>query len=301
MPVTAVQSGRQAGSNSHAPEVLKLNKLRVFIGSSSEALTVAEHFAAGLEAKHGANIEATVWNQGIFGASQMTLHSLVTAAKQSDFAVLVLSADDVVNSRELVGKAAPRDNVIFELGLFMGAISLERVFILPPREGVKLPSDLGGFTLLSAYVEREDKNVRASLNAGMLDALTQINKLGARETNEHTPPSTTQRVAGQSVEQRRSAEKAARGGSSTLTATSPGLDAKRLEAEIGYICRAAEAQGWQVKTRNDEVLRLLDRQKTKHTFPIPESAKAARSELRTFARTLRANGLRVSSRVREDV
>lgn len=277
-----------------------MGKLHVFIGSSSEALTVARHFQAGLDQERGANIEATVWNQGTFGASQITLPALVEEAQRSDFAVLVLSADDMVESREVVGKA-PRDNVIFELGLFMGVIGLERVFILPAKEGVKLPSDLGGFTLLSAYAEREDENVEASLTSALLGALKQIKKLGPRQATESEPISTTQRVAGQSAAQRKSAEKAVRGGAGKLTATAPGLDKKRLEDEIEYICRAAEAQGWQVRTRTPETLRLLDRRKRKHSFPIPEGARVARRELRPFARTLRANGLRVSNRVRRDV
>lgn len=278
-----------------------MSKLRVFVGSSSEALPVAQHFAAGLEESHGANIEATVWSHGIFGASQMTLPSLVTAAKKSDFAVLVLSQDDFVNSRELVGAPAPRDNVIFELGLFMGVISLERVFVLPPREGVKLPSDLGGFTLLSRYAKREDKNIKASINSGLLDALSQIEKLGPRndkaETETATAP-TTQRLAGQNAAQRKSAERISRG---KITTTVPGRDLQLLKDEIEYICRAAEAQGWQVKRRDHETLRLLDRRKVKHTFSIPASARVARRDLRPFARDLHAKGLRVSSRVRKEV
>ncbi|WP_353707361.1 nucleotide-binding protein [Cellulosimicrobium sp. ES-005] len=275
--------------------------MHVFIGSSSEALTVAQNLQVVLESKREANIECTVWNQGTFGASQTTLQSLVGEARESDFAVLVLSADDMVESRQVVGKA-PRDNVVFELGLFMGVIGPERVFILPPKEGVKLPSDLGGFTLLSAYAEREDSNVRASLTGGLLDAVEQIKKLGPRQATEAPTPATTQRLAGQSARQRRSAEKAARGGAgSSFTIANPAGDVKRLEDEIDYICRAAEAQGWHVKTRNREVLRLVDRHKRKHTFSIPESTRAARRELRPFARTLRAHGLRVSGRVRKDM
>ncbi|MFJ2521360.1 TIR domain-containing protein [Cellulosimicrobium cellulans] len=87
-----------------------------------------------MDREHEANIESTVLDQGTFGASRTTLQSLVEEAKKSDFAVLVLSADDMVESRHVVGKA-PRDNVVFELGLFMGVIGTERVFILPPRRG----------------------------------------------------------------------------------------------------------------------------------------------------------------------
>ncbi|WP_186325180.1 nucleotide-binding protein [Cellulosimicrobium sp. TH-20] len=277
-----------------------MSKSHVFIGSSSEALRIAKHLQVALDNDRDADIEATVWDQEIFGASQMTLQSLVEEAKKSDFAVLVLSPDDDVRSRDVVGKA-PRDNVVFEMGLFMGVIGPERVFILPPKDGVKLPSDLGGFTLLKAYREREDGRVSASLTGALLDAVAQIKKLGPRQTVE-TVPAKTQRVAGQSAQQRKSAERAARGsGGGSIRAASTAGDPKRLEVEIDYICRAAEAQGWQVKTRSPEVLRLLDRNGNKYSFSIPERVSLARRELRPFARSLRANGLRVSSRVRKDL
>ena len=43
------------------------------------------------------------------------------------------------------GQAAPRDNVVFEAGLFGGAIGMRRTFILHAR-GAKLPTDLLGMT-----------------------------------------------------------------------------------------------------------------------------------------------------------
>lgn len=258
---------------------------------------VAKNFQVVLDGDREANTESSVWDQGAFGASQTTLQSLVEAAKRSDFAVLVFSADDKVQSRKEVGKA-PRDNVVFELGLFMGVIGTERVFILPAK-GVKLPTDLGGFTLLPAYVERQDSNVQASLTGGMLAAVAQIKRLGPRQAVESSAPKTTQRLAGQTAAERRAAERSPQGRGS-LRVVVPGQDEKRLDDEIELICRAATAQGWQIKTRTREVLRLVDRNKRKHTVPLSDSPKAARRELRPFARMLRANGLRVSSRVRAD-
>jgi CRP/FNR family transcriptional regulator, cyclic AMP receptor protein len=44
-------------------------------------------------------------------------------------------------------RMSPRDNVIFELGLFMGALSRERTLVLVPKGmDFKVPSDLLGMT-----------------------------------------------------------------------------------------------------------------------------------------------------------
>jgi predicted nucleotide-binding protein len=65
-----------------------------------------------------------------------------------DFAVLVAGPDDWVYSKERE-RLAPRDNVIFELGLFMGALTRDRTYIVQPRDiDLKLPTDLLGITVL---------------------------------------------------------------------------------------------------------------------------------------------------------
>ena len=68
------------------------------------------------------------------------------ALTDKDFAIAVASPDDFVKTR---GKdhVVPRDNVIFELGLFIGKIGRRRTILMESRdEAVKLPSDLVGLT-----------------------------------------------------------------------------------------------------------------------------------------------------------
>jgi CRP/FNR family cyclic AMP-dependent transcriptional regulator len=117
----------------------------LFIGSSKEQLAVAEALAAGVP-KDIASV--TLWSEGVFGASSFAIESLETQIGIADFAVLVVGPDDQVTSRG-VASDAPRDNVVFELGLFMGALSRLRTFLLAPKgRKVKLPTDLLGLTTL---------------------------------------------------------------------------------------------------------------------------------------------------------
>jgi predicted nucleotide-binding protein/predicted ester cyclase len=131
---------------------------RVFIGSSVEGLPVAE--AIQFDLQYFADV--TLWDQGVFHLTEATLTALTQAADQSDFAILVLTADDVVTRR---GKTivTARDNVIFELGLFMGWLGPERVFIVYSRDdSPTLPSDLAGVTA-ATFAERADGNMDAAV------------------------------------------------------------------------------------------------------------------------------------------
>ena len=134
-------------------------KPRMFIGSSVESLRTA--FSVQEEVEH--DIESTVWTQGIFEPSSTTMTSLLKAVKNFDMAVFVFAPDDVVRIRDEQFRVA-RDNVVFEMGLFVGAVGLEHVFFVIPRtEGLRIPSDLLGVTPLSFDPERSDGNLRASL------------------------------------------------------------------------------------------------------------------------------------------
>lgn len=128
---------RQRGSLITPPN----EKPILFIGSSAEALPIARELQSGLA--HDPMV-AFAWTDGIFRATRGAVESLLQAMNKSDFAALVLTADDTVISRE-VEQLAPRDNCIFELGLIMGALGRERSFIVKPRGiDIKLPSDLLG-------------------------------------------------------------------------------------------------------------------------------------------------------------
>ncbi len=102
----------------------------VFIGSSSEAIAEATHLNRSLSRR---DLTCRLWTQGVFQLSQTTIEDLVRASHECDFAVLFLTPDDMTASRGR-RKSAPRDNVVFELGLFMGAIGRDRTFIVRRRK-----------------------------------------------------------------------------------------------------------------------------------------------------------------------
>ncbi len=120
----------------------------LFLGSSAEALDIAEEIQRGL--KH-APFPVRLWSKGVFTASRATIEDLENQLAQVDFAALLLSADDKVTSRT-VEHDAPRDNIIFELGLFMGALRRDRTFFIKPKGlDIKIPSDLFGINPIEYY------------------------------------------------------------------------------------------------------------------------------------------------------
>ncbi|MBV8589492.1 MAG: nucleotide-binding protein [Acetobacteraceae bacterium] len=108
---------------------IKRNKPTLFIGSSSERLDVAKWLYSSLEQI----CDPTVWDSGVFRPGQVYIEALENALKDFDFAAFIIAPDDIelMRGRE---KLAVRDNIIFEIGMFMGHLGRERCFLLYPRE-----------------------------------------------------------------------------------------------------------------------------------------------------------------------
>jgi hypothetical protein len=123
--------------------------------------------------------EVELWTQGVFGLTQGTLESLITASSRFDFAVLVLTADDLTISRG-TQKTAARDNVLFELGLFIGSLGRNRTFMLYDRtDPPTLPSDLAGITAVT-FAPHSTGNYVAALGAPCTRIRGEIERLGIR-------------------------------------------------------------------------------------------------------------------------
>ena len=141
----------------------------LFVGCSTETLEIAREVQTALD--HDP-IVVELWTDGIFGAGSFPVESLEQELARVDFAVLVLSPDDIVISRDSVSDA-PRDNIVFELGFFMGALGRSRTFLLVPRGiELKLPTDLMGLTPL-AYKHELDSGTTAA-TAGACNELRNL-------------------------------------------------------------------------------------------------------------------------------
>ncbi|MDF1741931.1 MAG: nucleotide-binding protein, partial [Verrucomicrobiales bacterium] len=131
----------------------------LFIGSSVESLNVARAVQLGLD--HD-DVTVKIWENGVFGASTYTIEALETEVRTSDFALMVFGPDDEYISRDLTEKA-PRDNVVLELGMAIGALTHKRTFLMYPRGvDLKIPTDLLGITPLT-YTLGEDGNYDAAI------------------------------------------------------------------------------------------------------------------------------------------
>lgn len=149
----------------------------VFIGSSSESLPIATAIYQSLRRRR--RVEASIWSDGVFQCSRATIEDLMAATEQSDFAVLVLAPDDVTISRGR-RKAAPRDNTVLELGLFMGTLSRTRTYIVAPKPlDIKIPTDLLGVTLLT-YQKKRGQSIARALRPVIRDLMRLIERHGPK-------------------------------------------------------------------------------------------------------------------------
>lgn len=122
------------------------DRVRLFVISSVESLPVAQALQMAFEYD---DFLTTVWTDGVFKIASYPLQSLLDAVDASDFAVAIAHPDDKVIGRQEALWPVPRDNVIFELGLFMGRLGKDRAVLMEPRNaGVKLPSDMAGLTTI---------------------------------------------------------------------------------------------------------------------------------------------------------
>lgn len=155
-----------------------MERAKVFIASSRRHIDIANATKNHLEGEH----DVRVWDETTFGSGEYTLESLLKEVGVSDFGVFTFAPDDIVTTSS--GNAsAVRDNVVFELGLFMGRLGRERCAVIVPNvDDFKQISDLKGVTC-HRYQYKEDADYEYYKSATKIVAqeiLTQIRKVGSR-------------------------------------------------------------------------------------------------------------------------
>lgn len=148
-------------------------KPKLFVGCSVEDLDIARTIQLNLS--HD-NIDTSIWTDNVFSPSCYTIHDLISELNKSDFAVFIISGNDLVKSRNKKS-LAPRDNVILEIGLFMGRLGNERVMMIKPRAiDLKIPSDLLGLRLLD--YDMSTSNLVSALAPACFEIRAVINRDG---------------------------------------------------------------------------------------------------------------------------
>jgi hypothetical protein len=152
-----------------------MNKPRVFLGSSAKQTKLLKAITRGLEDVADVEPWTTTFNPG-----RSALDQLVELSREVDFAAFVFAQDDwTTTEASESGEASPRDNVVFEAGLFGGALGIRRTFILHAN-GSKLPSDLLGLTAVRYDPAAGSAEVRA-INQKLRKAIESEGRRGAVE------------------------------------------------------------------------------------------------------------------------
>ena len=147
-----------------------MDKPRIFLGSSAAQAKLLQALTRGLE--DVAQVEP--WTAS-FNPGTTILERLLELVHEVDFAAFVFARDDwttdspAASDPSGAGQASPRDNVVFEAGLFGGVLGMRRTFILH-ASGAKLPSDLLGLTLIrygEAMTAAEMRGVNQKLRSAI--------------------------------------------------------------------------------------------------------------------------------------
>lgn len=135
-------------------------KPRIFISSSKEHLDLARAVQENLDN----DFETIVWEQDTFGLSQYPIEALLNELNKSNYGVFIFAPSDVALIREKEF-SVPRDNIVLELGMFIGKLGREKTFFIVPRgvNDLHLPSDLLGLIAGDYERNRTDRSIIAAL------------------------------------------------------------------------------------------------------------------------------------------
>ena len=138
-----------------------MEKPKIFIASSGRAKTLAQ----ALQYLLGSEVAANVWDEaGRRNAGSTIIEMLLNAARENDFAIVILTKDDVSRKEQGAGEEAKegpeaRDNCVFEAGIFMAKLGRERCILLNGLDKKDRPSDFGGI-IVHDFIEPPPEKLR---------------------------------------------------------------------------------------------------------------------------------------------
>jgi 8-oxo-dGTP pyrophosphatase MutT (NUDIX family) len=153
------------------------NKSRLFIASSTEHVRVAYAIQENLDS----DAEVTVWDQNASDLNSYVLEKLMKVLDENEFFICVCAPSD---QSEIRGQRVDvaRDNVLFELGLFIGRHGRERCFMVQPSGvDLHLPSDIAGIITGRYDANRSDGSLRAALGPACNQIREQVKKLTSKD------------------------------------------------------------------------------------------------------------------------
>jgi len=162
-----------------------MSKRKLFIGSSLEAIKCARLLRDKIELKMKAQLSIDIWKTAKWKNLQSILSSIEDFKNEYYYAIFIFHPDDFLKSR---GKqfVIVRDNVIFELGYFLGQLGTKRTFLLIPEiqnrptdygaAAIKQLSDLSGSIRNNYKINMHNTNIRARWSYIVTDAVNSITK-----------------------------------------------------------------------------------------------------------------------------
>lgn len=158
----------KAGSMLNDEEKIEDKRTKIFIGSSTEGLNVARKIKSAL--RYDAHVDT--WADGLFDRpSQAYIEVLENILNKYEYGIFVFTPDDKIFSRGQISNI-PRDNVIFEYGMFLGKHTRKKAFFIVPRGiDIKLMTDVLGITSL------DYDPTNSNLQSAVSDACDQIREI----------------------------------------------------------------------------------------------------------------------------
>ncbi|MCK5721325.1 MAG: TIR domain-containing protein [Gammaproteobacteria bacterium] len=118
-----------------------MSKAKIFIGSSMNGIAVAH----AIESLLKENFKVIQWTGAPFNHSKPLVHSLRAIANEVDLAIFVFPYRDIHN--HYFKEEQLRSNLLFELGLFVGLLGIDRIFLIKPKyESFEFPSHFEGLS-----------------------------------------------------------------------------------------------------------------------------------------------------------